>query len=91
MVKAMTFTAPAAWASYYVNRDASGLTLGERKRADVHLKKQLPKQVNILDVVACDDEPKFTWFFSLHGGDSEGGDILEYTALYTPKVRLEKL
>lgn len=71
-----TVKMPAAWASYLINGDASGLEPGERPKIDAYLKAQ-----KIGDVLACEDEAHFSWSFDLYGGDAEGGELLEYTVV----------
>ena len=68
---------PAFWASYLINGDASGLEDGEKAHIGAYLKTQ-----GIRSVLDCAyaDESFFSWSFGLHGGTSEGGDLLEYTA-----------
>jgi hypothetical protein len=78
MTRAFRFKAPAFWASYLVNGDASGLCPGERARIDDYIALALPEGA---DVVDCAQEAHFSWNFGLYGGDAEGGDLLEYTAL----------
>ena len=70
-----TVTAPAYWASYLVNEDASGLDDDERRAADRWLADLAPWRV----VATIDDaEPRFTWSFRLYGGESDGGDVIDY-------------
>ena len=71
-----TIDMPTFWASYLINGDASSLKDGEKAHIDAYLKTQ-----GILSVLDCAyaDESFFSCWFSLHGGTSEGGDLLEYT------------
>lgn len=71
-----TFTAPAFWASYLINGDASGLCPGEAKRIDEYMALAHPG-VDVHDV----GEPGFSWTYDLYGGDVPGGDLAEYTGL----------
>jgi hypothetical protein len=65
----------AHWASYLINGDASGLTDEEIALADKWLVAN-----EVLDVVDCDEEPRFTWNYDLHTGDKfRGGSVVEYT------------
>ena len=77
-----TTTLPAAWASYLVNGDDSGLEDGERDRADAWLKQVLPEGAGVVDVARdVDGEglgPRFTWSFRMYGGNAEGGEVLDY-------------
>ena len=72
-VNLVEFKAPAAWASYLINGDASGITEDERKRADEYTRG--------LDVIDCEDEAHFTWSFDLYGGECAGGEVLRYSAI----------
>jgi hypothetical protein len=74
-----TATAPAYWASYLVNGDASGLEDREQASADRWIAKQAPWYV--VDVARDGDneqEARFTWSYQLYGGDAKGGDVLDY-------------
>ncbi len=67
-------TGPAYWASYLVNGDASGMSPAEKAAADAWHASLAPAYV----VATSDDEPRFTWHFSLYGGTCRGGDVLDY-------------
>jgi hypothetical protein len=73
-----TFEAPAHWAPYLINGDASGLDDGESDRIAAYLAQELPAGAH---VVSCADESRFTWSYRLFGGDAEGGSVLEFTYL----------
>lgn len=70
--------APAAWASALVNGDYSGLKPDEATRVRNWLDHELGPHERI---IGCEDESRFTWSFRFHGGDADGGDVLEYTTL----------
>jgi hypothetical protein len=70
--------APAHWASYLVNNDASGLSESEKAAADRWLETELEPSEGVIDV---SEEPRFTWSFRLYGGDAEGGDVCDYTVI----------
>jgi len=69
--------APAYWASYLTNGDASGIGDEEAKRCDAFMAKHYP----YVDVVDVKGEPFFSWSYDAYGGDSEGGDLCEYVGL----------
>jgi hypothetical protein len=74
MIRVETVTAPAVWASYLINGDASGITDQDREACDAWHAAQAP-----FYVVSCtDDDPRFTWSYRLHGGNAGGGDVLDY-------------
>lgn len=76
-----TITLPAHWASYLVNGDASGLDAGEVAEIDEYLASELEPGWSVVDVNRDgegDFSPRFTWSFSLYGGNASGGDVLEY-------------
>ena len=81
----VTITAPAYWASYFVNSDASGLSVEEKTQADAWLARE---GVKIVDVVRYDDgeatESRFTWSYRLYNPEADccGGDVLDYVAAY---------
>ena len=88
-MKTTIVTAPAIWASYLVNGDSSGITEQDQIDADRYL-----NGVDIVDVVRDADgdgmDPYFTWDYELHGGDYEGGDVLDYVAVLTTNWELEE-
>ena len=75
-----TVTAPAFWASALVNDDYSGLTEEEAAAVKAWLANIAPAYVVDIarDAEGDADEPRFTWHYRLHGGDAEGGDVLDY-------------
>lgn len=80
MIKTDTATGAAAWASYLINGDASGLEQREIELCDAWAEK-LPGYV--VDVERDESgeaaEPFFTWSYDLHTGDDcRGGDCLTY-------------
>lgn len=82
-------TAPAAWASYFVMGDASGMAAGEQARANAWLKRE---GVEILDIARHPEtgEPydaRFTWSLRLYApeADCDGGDVFDYVAV-TAKI-----
>jgi hypothetical protein len=79
-IKVDTVTAPSVWACYLINGDASGLEDVEIKACDAWCDSIAPWYV--VDVARDEngegDEPRFTWSYRLHGGDAEGGEVLDY-------------
>ncbi len=74
-IKVMTTLAPACWASYLINGDASGLDAVEKEACD--------KWIALFDpwyVVAIEDgaEPQFTNAYSIYGGTASAGDVIKY-------------
>lgn len=71
-----TVTAPAYWASYLVNGDASGISGDEQARADAWRKRE-----GVLNVVSCADESRFTRMYQLYDplAECSAGDVLDYT------------
>ena len=76
-IRVTTATAPAYWASYLVNGDASGLDDHEKALADEWIANQAPWYV--VDMTR-NEESRFTWSYSLYGGggDAKGGDVCDY-------------
>lgn len=75
-IETTTVTLPAYYASYYVNGDSSGMTDEEEANA-----KRLEAKLNSEGwriVGTTDEEARFTWSFKLYGGESLGGDVLDY-------------
>lgn len=84
MREILTATGAAAWASYLVNGDSSGLDAREIRLADAWAAREFPGA----HIVSCSDEARFTWHYGLHTGDDcAGGDVLEYTALRECEAR----
>ena len=83
MTKFFNIIAPAYWASYFVNDDASGLTDSEQAQADAWLARE---GVTILDVVRDENGEAVEPYFSYHVQryapevDYKGGDLLDYQA-----------
>lgn len=79
-IRVTTATAPAYWTSYLVNGDASGLDDREKALADEWIANQAPWYV--VDVKRNEEgeaeESRFTWSYSLYGGDAKGGDVCDY-------------
>ena len=75
-MKVDSITLPAAWASYLVNGDDSGLSERERDQADSRLARVLEPGQYIVGTVY--DDPWFSWDFDLYGGDCRGGQINRY-------------
>jgi hypothetical protein len=69
-MKTITFEAPAYWASYLINGDASGLGHVEKAKAD----KFISQQGKNVRAVCCSDEPYIGQF------DGLTRDMLSYTA-----------
>lgn len=74
MIQTDEATAPAAWASYLVNGDASGLEPDELSAADAWCARLAPWYV----VDAVEDSNRFSWSYRLHGGTAEGGTVCDY-------------
>jgi hypothetical protein len=67
-------TGAAAWASYLINGDASGLTDEERDLADQWCERELGPNGAVVD---C-GEPWFTWSYRLYtGAPYQGGDVVD--------------
>jgi hypothetical protein len=71
-----TITGPSYWASYLINGDASGITAAEVAMADAWCERH-----NVVAVVDCEDEGRFTWSYRLYcpEADCSGGDVVDYT------------
>lgn len=69
---------PAAWASYFINGDPSGLLPGEKEQADAWIKRE-----GITSFLSCGDEAHFTWNMEIHAPEMgcQGGDVIEYDVL----------
>ena len=83
MVDFITITAPAYWASYFINSDASGLTDEEHAQADRWLEREGVRIVGVADNEDGEPmDPYFTWSYSLYAPESgaQGGDVLDYIA-----------
>lgn len=71
-----TVTMPAHWASALINGDASGMTDREERLMDRYVERVLYEHGwQVVDVIG---EPYFTWRYRLHGGDAEGGEVVDY-------------
>ena len=78
-METITCMLPAYWASYLINRDASGLEDGEQEIIDAFLAREgLPAPVS------CSDEAYFSRHNDAHTGLA--GDVLEYTFLVEPEI-----
>lgn len=77
MIETTTITAPAYWASYLINNDATGLTKAEQAACDRWCQQKGPWRI-----VSTRDqaEPYFTWSFQDYGGSEKGGEVLDYVA-----------
>jgi len=72
-----TIKGPAAYASYYINGDASGLEEDEIRRADEWLEIH-----DVFDVIDCSDEPEFSSSSDAWGHTPyRAGDVLDYTIM----------
>jgi hypothetical protein len=80
MIKWDTVTGPAFLASALVNGDTSGLDAAGLECLARFEAWIAPGYV--VDVARDADgeanEPRFTWSFDLHGGDTAGGDVVDY-------------
>jgi len=76
-----TFTAPAYWACYLINGDASGMKDNEIKQADDW---QRSNNIHIIDVVRDEtgeaEEPRFSGDVPFYAPqvDFKGGDVIDY-------------
>lgn len=70
-----TLIAPADWAPYFINGDASGLSAQEIIAADVWLGRE-----NVARVLTDRGEPFFSWSLRLHAPEAgySGGMVSEY-------------
>ncbi len=75
-IKVDSITLPAAWASYLVLGDGSGLSERERGRADSYLARVLGPGRYIVGTDV--DGPWFTLSLDLYGGDCREGEALNY-------------
>lgn len=74
-------TAPAYWASYFINGDASSLDDEEQAQADTWLKRENVEVIDIRRYASGDAvDPHFTWHMQIHAPevDYSGGDAIEY-------------
>jgi hypothetical protein len=78
-MKPETFTAPACWACYLINSDASGLGAAEKSACDRWLAEISPWEVSC---VAAGVEPRFTWFYRLYGGAADSGEVIDYVVFW---------
>ena len=81
-VQTETFEAPACWACYYINSDASGPDDAEIAAADKLIDEYLQGR-KYFHVCGC-GEPYFGTLYHFDWGQDgvTGGDICEYTALF---------
>lgn len=72
----ITLSAPACWASYLINNDASGITDAEREACDRWLaREEMPFPVS------CDDESRFSRWHDALQESPLAGDVLDYQFL----------
>ena len=72
-----TIPGPAAYASYYINGDASGLEAEEVRAADEWLEVH-----DVFDVIDCSDEAYFSSStFAWGHTPYRAGDVLDYTIM----------
>lgn len=72
-----TFAGAAHWAPYLINGDASGLDARDVALCDAWHAGLAPFYV----VSDTGEEPRFTWFYALHTGDTcSGGSVVDYVA-----------
>lgn len=74
-------TGSAAWASYLINGDASGIDDREKALADAWLERNAV--ASVIDTERDEDgdgaEPYFSWSYGFHTGDDcSGGNLLDY-------------
>jgi hypothetical protein len=83
-MKTRTIIGAAAWASYFINDDSSGLEPAEIEAADCWLALELEPGECVID---CSEEPWFTWAFDLHTHtDVRGGNVVDYTIICAEEV-----
>jgi hypothetical protein len=87
MTTVRTLTGPAYWASALINGDESGMEDAEVKLMNAWLARELEPGEQVVDVARDEDgegkEARFTWSYRLYGGDTEGGDVVDYVVLKT--------
>lgn len=80
-VRFVVVAGAAAWASYFINGDDSGIDADEKALADAWLENNA---VAMPIDTHCEEgeenaEPYFSWSYGLHTGDDcSGGDLLDY-------------
>ena len=89
MPKFDTLTAPAAWSSYLVNGDASGLSAFERASADAWRAQNQIKAVLDLDRYSDGEAHPQRWLYDLsifapNYPRPMGGDVLDYVVQLLP-------
>lgn len=77
MIEVREITAPAFWASYFINGDRSSLSEAEKDQADRWLAREC---IGRDDFVDC-GEPHFTWSMHVYAPEMEcrGGEVATYT------------
>lgn len=82
-IQVTTITAPAYWASAFINGDISGMESDE-----IAAYEAFCETLDGWEIVSTEDdedgnpaEPRFTWSFDLYGGTARGGEVLDYVAL----------
>ena len=80
-IETVEVVAPATWASYFINGDASGLEDAEIAAADRWLERE-SKGCEFFDIVDCGEAYFGRWFDDWGQPGVTGGDLVEYTALY---------
>jgi exonuclease III len=77
-----TITMPAFWATALINDDRTGMSDAEEAAMDAFMQDIEADGWYVVDVVRNDDgeadEARFTWSYRLHGGDANGGDVIDY-------------
>ena len=68
--------APAHWASYLINADATGIDDADAKAADRYFKG--------FYVVDVSEDTWFSWSADLHGSTSKGDTLATYTVEVLP-------
>lgn len=80
-----TVTAPDYWASYLINGDASGLDDHEQKLCDDYFADLESQGWHVVDVARDETgeayESRFTWMYSMYGGNAQGGSVIDYVIL----------
>ena len=73
-----TVIGAAAWASYLINDDASGLSDEEQAACDAWYEREIERCEYITDA----GEAYFSWMYDMHTGTPyKGGDVAEYTVI----------
>lgn len=70
-----TITLPSFWACALINGDETGMGDTEVAHMDAYLATALDGWYVVTDV---EDSERFTWSYSLYGGDAQGGEVKDF-------------